>query len=126
MIGKAKTGKTTLARTIADKLGLVYVSFAEIVTSFVQEHQDVEILHILNDLKLGKILSDEQTVKLLTKRLRHYDCQTHGWVLDGMPHTKSQAELLNKSGIIPVRVFALSLNDIEIKKRVLKTASPEY
>ena len=58
MIGKAKCGKTTLAKTIADKLELVYVSFTDIVTNFVQEHNDMEVLSIINDMKNGKVLSD--------------------------------------------------------------------
>ena len=91
VIGKAKCGKTTLAKTIADKLELVYVSFTDIVTNFVQEHNDMEILSIINDMKNGKVLSDSQVVKLILKRLRHWDCQKLGWVIDGLPFTKHQA-----------------------------------
>ena len=42
-------------------------------------------------MKSGKSLTDEQVVKLLIKRLRHWDCQRFGWVLDGLPLTKNQA-----------------------------------
>jgi adenylate kinase family enzyme len=57
-VGKAKTGKTTLAHALAEKLGLVYLSFAEIISNFVEEHKNVEILQIINDLKQGRTLTD--------------------------------------------------------------------
>ncbi len=54
------------------------------------------------------------------------DCQQNGWVLDGLPQNKRQAELLNKRGIVVTAVFSLTLTDIEIKKKALKTGIKEY
>jgi len=117
VIGKTKTGKTTLSRTLAQKLGMIYISFVEIVTSFLHQHQDVEVSSILAELKQGKTLSDDQTVKLISKRLSLADCQKKGWILDGLPQNKNQAELLNRKGIIPISVFSLTLSDLDAKKR---------
>ncbi len=83
-------------------------------------------MQIINDLKQGKILTDEQVISLVYKRTQFYDCQRNGWVLDGLPQNKKQAELLNRRGIVPTAVFSLTLTDMEIKKKVVKTGSKEY
>ena len=75
------------------------------------ESKDVEITSILNELKQGKTLLDEQLIRLVCKRLQFADCQQNGWILDGLPQNKNQFELLNRRGIVPVEVFVLSLTD---------------
>jgi adenylate kinase family enzyme len=64
------------------------------------------------DIKQGKSLLDEQIIKLLEKRISLADCKKNGWVLDGMPLNKNQAELLNRKNIIPTSVFLLTLTDL--------------
>lgn len=65
-------------------------------------------------------------VSLIIKRTQFYDCIKNGWVLDGLPQNKHQAELLNRRGVIPTEVFSLNLSEMEIKKKVLKAKSSEY
>ena len=65
-------------------------------------------------------------VSLIIKRTQFYDCVKNGWVLDGLPQNKHQAELLNRRGVIPTEVFSLNLSEMEIKKKVLKAKSSEY
>jgi len=55
---------------------------------------------------------------LIEKRISLYDCN-RGWILDGLPLNKKQAELLNKKGIVPTLVISLRMNDIDVKRRVL-------
>lgn len=83
-------------------------------------------MQIINDLKQGKPLTDEQVISLVYKRIQFYDCQNNGWVLDGLPQNKRQAELLNRKGIVPTAVFSLNLTDMDIKKKILKAGSKEY
>ncbi len=69
---------------------------------------------------------DDQIVRLIEKRLSLADCKKNGWILDGMPANKNQAELMNRKGIVPTAVFLLALKELDIKKRVMKTNSNQY
>lgn len=37
------------------------------------------------------------------------DCLEKGWVLDGIPYTKGQADVLIKRGLAPFAVFSLQM-----------------
>lgn len=65
------------------------------------------------------MLSDEDAVDLIERRLSMNDCQRTGWVLDGFPNNREQCELLNKRGLLPANVFFIRLSDLEIKKRAI-------
>ena len=65
VIGKCKTGKTTLSESLSNKLGFIHISLDKIISEFSQDHKDIEISTILNELKLGKTLSDDNIIKLV-------------------------------------------------------------
>lgn len=46
------------------------------------------------------------------------DCQQKGWILDGFPYTKTQADLLIKNNLAPYAVFSLQFTTTDLKKRV--------
>lgn len=48
IIGKTKSGKSTLAQNIKDKYGFKIISLEEIVEDFVKEHEDSDIRAIMN------------------------------------------------------------------------------
>jgi adenylate kinase family enzyme len=55
---------------------------------------------------------------LIEKRVSLSDC-SKGWILDGLPLNKKQAELLNKKGVVPILTISLRMNDIDVKRRVI-------
>jgi adenylate kinase family enzyme len=126
IIGKPKTGKGSLAKLISKKLGLVIIKIKHIVQQFATEHRDPTIDKILQIARSGEVLSDELVVDLIERRVQLADCVTRGWILDGMPRNKSQAEILIKRGLAPSAVFSLQLSDNDIKKRVAATKSNKY
>lgn len=70
----------------------------------------------------SKTVPGHLLMKLLLERLQHTDCQTHGWVLDGFPHTRKQAEELTAAGHVPDKVIllegphALLLNRVKYRR----------
>lgn len=48
IFGKTKSGKTTLAESLRDKFGFKIITIEELITEFVQEHEDSDIKSILN------------------------------------------------------------------------------
>jgi adenylate kinase family enzyme len=87
----------------------------------VKEHEDSDIKSIINDIRLGKCLSDEAVITLIEKRTSLYDC-SKGWILDGLPLNKRQCEILNKKAIIPTIVLSVRMSELEIKKKVINKA----
>ena len=56
--GKTKSGKSTLAQKIKEKLGFKIIDMEELLTEFVKEHEDADIKAIINEVKGGKCMSD--------------------------------------------------------------------
>ncbi len=54
-------------------------------------------------------IPDAVVAELVTARLAAADCGTQGWVLDGAPGTRSQAEAIHAAGFVPNRVFTLQV-----------------
>lgn len=53
---------------------------------------------------------DKIMLSLVVHRLSMLDCTTKGWVLDGFPRTRAQAQLLAESKIEPNRVLFLDVS----------------
>jgi len=66
----------------------------------------------------GKPLPDKIVVKLLSERLVKPDCVEKGWVLDGVPVTKGQAQQLVAEGHVPDKVVYMAAPDDTIVKSV--------
>ena len=49
----------------------------------------------------GKLVPDELIIDVVCARLRQSDCAAQGWLLDGFPRTKAQAEALSRAGMEP-------------------------
>lgn len=73
----------------------------------------------------GKALPDNIVVKLLSERLAKPDCVEKGWLLQGVPTTKGQAQQLVASGLVPDKVVYLSAPDDVIAKAVPDSEEPQ-
>jgi adenylate kinase len=66
----------------------------------------------------GELVPDDLIVDMVVKRLQEIDCMKKGWVLDGFPRTKAQAEALNNAGIECDGLILLELPDDVLIERV--------
>merc|ERR1712146_46065 len=71
----------------------------------------------------GKAIPDHIVVKLLAERLAKPDCVEKGWLLQGVPTTKGQAQQFVALGHVPDKVVYFSAPDDVIVKNV---AEGEY
>ena len=126
IIGKPKTGKSSLAKLLSKQFGCVIIKLKHIIEEFVDKHRDPLVDKILNSIKSGQVLSDEYTVDLIERRVQMTDCVNKGWILDGMPKNKTQCEMLIRRGLGPSAVFSMCLSDNDIKKRVLQAKQSKY
>lgn len=89
VIGKTKSGKSTLAENIREKFGFKVINIEDIMADFIKEHEDSEVRAIIHDVQNGKCLNDEALVTMIEKRTSLHDC-SKGWILDGLPFNKRQ------------------------------------
>lgn len=93
-------GKGTLSEMLVEKYGYGHISTGDLlreeVSAGTELGKEAEGL-----MKAGKFVPDELILKLIEKRIAKPDCED-GYILDGFPRTKVQAEkydeLLNNLG----------------------------
>ncbi|EGR31735.1 hypothetical protein IMG5_103090 [Ichthyophthirius multifiliis] len=120
VIGKPKTGKSTLSKIIEEQLGIVRIKLSSVLEDYGPQHPCLTYQNAREVLQQGESLSDQQVVDLVLQRVQMADCKASGWVLDGLPQNKQQAILFQQKGVVPYAVLSLQLNDSEIKKRAQK------
>ncbi|KAJ3044659.1 Adenylate kinase 8, partial [Rhizophlyctis rosea] len=102
LAGLPGSGRRSVARWVSEKFGYVHVS-----------PRNVILEEISAESHWGKQLQDcaerpEEApeaimLELISTRLKKKDCMDRGWILEGYPLTKSQAEWLLDHDVIPNR-----------------------
>ena len=54
------------------------------------------------------------------------DCLTHGWLLDGFPRTRAQAEALASAGLVPDSFILLDVPEALLVERVTGRRTKTY
>ena len=118
-------GKTTLCGKIAETFNVVHVSTGAILRNAIAEGTALgkEAKMYANR---GELVPDEEMIEVILERLQQEDCVIRGWVLDGYPRTKPQAEALVKAGYICGVFINLDLPKELMRDRVLnRRTDPE-
>lgn len=94
LLGLKGSGKGNRARELK-ALGLVHIGLGNIFRDIVKKDPTSELsTKITETTRKGELLPDEIVFPKVRERLNQEDCQKHGFVLEGYPRTKIQAELL--------------------------------
>ncbi|CAN0477424.1 unnamed protein product, partial [Ectocarpus sp. 8 AP-2014] len=67
----------------------------------------------------GKLVPDEVIIGIVKDRLNEDDCKTQGWLLDGFPRTRAQADALAAEGIQANSFLLLNVPDEMLIRRVV-------
>lgn len=100
LFGPPGAGKGTQAKLMSEKLGLPHISTGDILRNEVKNHTDLG-KKAQGYMESGKLVPDELVTEMVKKRLQAGDV-TAGFILDGYPRTKAQAQALDeilKNGI---------------------------
>ncbi|KAG9282616.1 adenylate kinase 9 isoform X1 [Astyanax mexicanus] len=120
IIGPPKSGKTTIARMFAREYGLARLSIGEVMRMVLNTQNKTELANQMQKhLSQGLTVPDELAIQCMDMALMSLACSTRGYVLDGFPMTKRQADLMEAHSIIPVRVIELQLDTVEVLRRGL-------
>jgi len=118
--GPMKTGKSTMAKLLEEKLGLVRIKIKHLLNRAVEYPFWQAESQIEDILRTGNLPNNQEIVDLIYKRIQLLDCVTRGFILDGFPQNREQAYLLTERGIIPDLVINMHLSRTEIMDRCFK------
>jgi adenylate kinase len=114
LLGPPGAGKGTYASRLTAILGIPHISTGDIVRDEIKAQTELgKTIREYSDK--GELVPDEIIIRLLTKRLRKPDCE-RGFILDGFPRTKKQAEALDKISKIDLVINVNVPDDIIIKR----------
>lgn len=114
--GGPGSGKSLVAGAMQKRFGVIHVSVKKIIAAeLAVAGKHAELLKQYVD-KSHEAPFDI-ILELLSSRLKQEDCIKHGWILDGIPANKEQANLLSSKGIHPNRFLWLSTpNEILVRR----------
>ncbi len=114
-LGPPGAGKGTMAERVADESGLAHVSTGDIFRDNIRNETELgrAVKEIIDG---GHLVPDELTIELVQDRLHEADVQL-GWILDGFPRTRSQAEALSEFARVDL-VILLNISDEEVIRRL--------
>ena len=83
-------GKGTLSELLVEKYNYGHISTGDLLRAEVKAGSELG-LEAESLMKAGKFVPDELIIKLIENRITKPDCE-NGYILDGFPRTKVQAE----------------------------------
>ena len=116
--GAPASGKGTQCEGIVDAFGVAHISAGDLLRAAVAEGTGPG-LEAKEYMDAGKLVPDEVVVTMVKDRLAQPDAQDGGWLLDGYPRSKSQADAITAAGIVPEVFILLDVPDEVLIDRVI-------
>ena len=116
IMGIQGSGKGTQATLLADDLDLVHISVGDIFRWHVQRHTKLGA-QVRRIMAAGELVDDDLVETTVRDRLSIHDWN-YGFLLDGFPRSRRQAEFFLESYDIDAVIY-LDLPDTEVRRRVL-------
>jgi adenylate kinase len=92
IMGPQGSGKGTQARLLCDDYNLEHISIGDIFRWNMQHHTKLAA-RVRRIMDQGLLVPDEIVEEVVSRRLDEHDWN-HGFILDGFPRTRAQAEFL--------------------------------
>jgi adenylate kinase len=123
--GAPASGKGTQCELIKSTYGVVHLSTGDMLRAAVADGTEVGKL-AQEYMDSGKLVPDDVIIGVVSDRLSQSDCQTSGWLLDGFPRTRAQADALAAAGVTADCFLFLNVpDDILVERVVGRRTDPE-
>lgn len=116
MLGPPGAGKGTQAEVLSKKLGVTTLSTGNILRSAIAEQRPVG-LNAKAYMDKGELVPDDVIIGIVKDYLETHDLGG-GCILDGVPRTLVQAEMLDKMGVQIDAAISLEVGDDAIEARM--------
>jgi adenylate kinase len=117
--GPQGSGKGTQSRLLCDAHDYVHISIGDILRWHMSNHTKLAA-RIRRIMDSGRLVPDEIVEKVVRERLEQHDFN-YGFVLDGFPRTRPQAEYLFENWDA-TKVIYLDIPDEIVVERVMRRA----
>jgi len=94
-LGPPGSGKGTQAKRLTERLGIPQLSTGDLLRAAVRDGTELG-LKAKRYMDAGELVPDEVVIGLILERMQQPDCD-NGFILDGFPRTKAQAEALEQA-----------------------------
>ena len=128
LFGPPGAGKGTQAKLICEKYFLNHLSTGDLLRkeSSKETSLGIQIKNTIND---GKLVSNETTIELIKQFINENKNKKKGFLFDGFPRNKKQAELLDHL-MISINekilcVILLNVNEDVLKERIMNRSTTE-
>lgn len=114
---------------LSEKYGLVHISCGDLVRREISQGSAVG-KKVVGMSERGELVPDDVVFKLILNEIESTKAESkgwirniglkwyEGWVLDGIPRTKGQMQLMNQEGIIPDKFIVFESNEEQLMKRI--------
>jgi adenylate kinase len=116
IMGVQGSGKGTQAKLLQEKYELVHISVGDIFRWNIQNHTKLGA-RILRYVTTGLLVPDELVEEVMKARLEQHDWN-YGFILDGFPRNREQAEFFLESYNIDA-VVVIDIGDQVVMERML-------
>ena len=128
LFGPPGAGKGTQAKLICEKYFLNHLSTGDLLRkeSSKETSLGIQIKNTIND---GKLVSNETTIELIKQFIDENKNNKKGFLFDGFPRNKQQAELLDHL-MVSINekilcVILLNVNEDVLKERIMNRSTTE-
>lgn len=116
LLGAPGAGKGTQSAVLSEKLSIPTISTGTILRAAMQNGTPIG-LQAKNYVNSGKLVPDDVIIGIVEERLAEPDC-ANGYILDGVPRTIRQAEVLEKDGVGIDFAISIEISDETIMTRM--------
>jgi adenylate kinase len=115
--GAPAAGKGTQCESIVSQFGVIHLSTGDILRAAVKAQTPLGV-EAKGFMDAGQLVPDSLIIGVICDRLKESDCAEKGWLLDGFPRTKSQADALSAAGMVPDCFVLLDVAEDVLVERV--------
>ena len=116
LLGPPGAGKGTQAERLAETYKIPAISTGAIIRSEIRNGSELG-KKTKKYIDEGQLVPDSIIMEIVENRLQQSDC-ANGFILDGIPRTIPQAQMLDEMQIEPYIVLNIAVGDEEILKRL--------
>jgi adenylate kinase len=118
LFGAPGCGKGTQADMLEKKYGYKKISTGDLIRAEVAAETNIG-LQVKTIMEKGELVPDETIIEILKKRLKQEDIK-NGYIMDGFPRTKQQAEALSQMEVdSEMAIYLRIVHEDVVVKRLL-------